>query len=178
MRLLGNGVARLRGGRDSETSQPRNLATHADEILRNARAWRDRPLLREIYAGFYQRIGAAIGPGEGAVIELGSGIGNLRGTISDAILTDVFVHDWLDVACSAYRLPFRDGAARAVVLFDVFHHLRRPVAALRECARVLADGGRVIIFDVFVSLTSFPVYALHPERVGWRTPIDLSAEAP
>jgi len=154
------------------------IVQHADEIARNARAWRDRPLLREIYAGFYRRIAAAIGPGAGAVIELGSGIGNLRGAIGDAILTDVFVHEWLDVACSAYRLPFRDGAARAIVLFDVFHHLRRPVAALHECARVLAGGGRVIIFDVYVSLTSFPVYALHPERVGWRAPIDLSAEAP
>ncbi|MEK6373498.1 MAG: methyltransferase domain-containing protein [Acidobacteriota bacterium] len=151
---------------------------HADEIARNARAWRDRPLLREIYAGFYERIAAAIGPGAGAVIELGSGIGNLRGAVGEAILTDVFVHDWLDVACSAYRLPFRDGAARAIVLFDVFHHLRRPVAALDECARVLADGGRVIIFDVFVSLTSFPVYEIHPERVKWRAPIDLSPEAP
>ena len=148
------------------------------EIERNAVAWEKRPLLREIYAGFYERIAAAIGPGGEAVIELGSGIGNLRGTIGDAILTDVFVHHWLDVACSAYRLPFRDGAARAIVLFDVFHHLRRPVAALQECARVLADGGRVIIFDVYVSLTSFAVYAMHPERVGWRPPIDLSPEAP
>lgn len=151
---------------------------HANEIASNARAWRDRPLLREIYAGFYERIAAAIGPGAGAVIELGSGIGNLRGAVGGAILTDVFVHDWLDVACSAYRLPFRDGAARAIVLFDVFHHLRRPVAALHECARVLADGGRVIIFDVFVSLTSFAVYEMHPERVKWRAPIDLSPEAP
>jgi SAM-dependent methyltransferase len=108
------------------------------------------------------------------VIEIGSGIGSLP----DAIHTDVFVHHWLDVACSAYRLPFRDGAARAIVLFDVFHHLRRPVAALHECARVLAEGGRVIIFDVYVSLTSFPVYGLHPERVKWRAPIDLSPEAP
>jgi len=86
--------------------------------------------------------------------------------------------EWLDVACSAYRLPFRDSSARAIVLFDVFHHLERPVAALTECARVLARGGRVIIFDVYVSWTSFLVYLLHPERVRWRAPIDLSPEPP
>ena len=146
----------------------------ASETDRNARAWNERPLLREIYAGFHRRIAAAIPAGLGAVIELGSGIGSFP----DAILTDVFVREWLDVTCSAYRLPFRDGSARAIVLFDVFHHLERPVAALAECARVLARGGRVIIFDVYVSWTSFLVYQLHPERVRWRAPIDLSPEPP
>ena len=144
------------------------------EIARNAQAWRERPLLREIYAGFHERIASAIPPGADAVIELGSGIGSFP----EAILTDVFVHEWLDVACSAYRLPFRDGSARAIVLFDVFHHLQRPAAALEECARVLARGGRVIIFDVYVSPASFLVYQLHPERVKWRAPIDLSPEPP
>src|SRR5438132_1124357 len=46
------------------------------------------------------------------------------------------------------------------------------------CARVLARGGRVIIFDVYVSATSFLVYQLHPERVQWRAPIDFSPEPP
>jgi len=146
----------------------------AEEPDRNARAWAERPLLREIYAGFHRRIRAAIPDGDGAVIEIGSGIGSFE----DAIHTDLFVRDWLDVTCSAYRLPFRDGIARAVVLFDVFHHLARPVAALAECARVLAAGGRVIIFDVYVSPASFPVYLLHPERVRWRAPIDLSPDPP
>src|SRR5438105_3198126 len=146
----------------------------ASETDRNARAWAERPLLREIYAGFHRRIAAEIPGGGGAVIELGSGIGSFP----DAILTDLFVRQWLDVACSAYRLPFRDGSARAIVMFDVFHHLQRPVAALAECARVLALGGRIIIFDVYVSWTSFLVYQLHPERVRWRAPIDLSPEPP
>ena len=146
----------------------------AEETDRNARAWAERPLLREIYAGFHQRIRAEIPAGDGVVIEIGSGIGSFE----DAIHTDLFVRDWLDVTCSAYRLPFRDGVARAVVLFDVFHHLARPVAALVECARVLAPGGRVIIFDVYVSPASFPVYLLHPERVRWRAPIDLSPDPP
>src|SRR5437660_12273000 len=146
----------------------------ASETDRNARAWNERPLLREIYAGFHRRIAAELPGGRGAVIELGSGIGSFP----DAILTDVFVREWLDVACSAYRLPFRDGSARAIVMFDVFHHLARPVAALAECARVLARGGRVIIFDVYVSATSLLVYQLHPERVRWRAPIDLSPEPP
>jgi SAM-dependent methyltransferase len=174
VKLRGSGVAKLRGRRDSATAQPRNSATDSAQIDEQLAAWHSRPLLREIYAGFHRRIAAEMPSGDGAVVELGSGIGSFP----EAILTDVFVRDWLDLACSAYRLPFRDGAARAVVLFDVFHHLARPVAALRECARVLRSGGRVIIFDVYVSLTSFPVYHLHPERVRWRAPIDLSPDPP
>jgi SAM-dependent methyltransferase len=176
MKSRGSGVSGSRGSQpaaERETSRPRDLAT-PHETDRNARAWSERPLLREIYAGFHRRIRAAIPAGAGAVIEIGSGIG----AFPDAILTDVFVRDWLDVTCSAYRLPFRDGSARAIILFDVFHHLQRPVAALAECARVLAPGGRVIIFDVYVSPASFPVYQLHPERVHWRAPIDLSPEPP
>ena len=34
-----------------------------------------------------------------------------------------------------------------MILFDVFHHLEHPRTALRECRRVLAARGRVIIFD-------------------------------
>ena len=152
---------------------------HAEEIERNVRAWEERPLLREIYAGFYDRIAAAVPHRPaGKVIEIGSGIGNLKTAIGDALLTDVMVHHWLDVACSAYRLPFRDDSAGAIVLFDVLHHLRRPLAALAECARVLAPGGRVIIFDVFISLTSFLAYEIHPERVKWRASIDLEREPP
>jgi SAM-dependent methyltransferase len=152
---------------------------HAEEIEANAVAWEERPLLRAVYAGLYDRIAAMIGEGPGKIIELGSGIGNLRTSTAGAILTDVIVHQWLDVACSAYRLPFRSGVAKAIVLFDVFHHLRRPVAALRECSRVLASGGRIILLEPFVSLTSSIVYALfHPEPVAWRTAIDISEEPP
>src|SRR5690242_19099280 len=166
---------RLTDGSGSSATANGQLSTaNSSDTDRNARAWSERPLLREIYAGFHRRIAAEIPGGAGAVIEIGSGIG----AFPDAIRTDVFVRDWLDVACSAYRLPFRDGTARAIVMFDVFHHLARPVAALAECARVLAGGGRVIIFDVYVSPASFLVYQLHPERVRWRAPIDLSPEPP
>ena len=155
------------------------IERHAAEVERNQTAWNERPLLRDVYAGFYERIAAAIAPlPAGPVIELGSGVGNLKTAIGEAILTDVNVQHWLDLACSAYRLPFRDSAARAVVLFDVFHHLRRPLAALRECARVVASGGRVILFEPFISLTSYLVYEIHPERVRWRDPIDFDDKPP
>ncbi len=150
---------------------------YAVEIDENAAEWELRPLLREVYRGYHRRIAALIDDSvAGRVIEIGSGIGNL--TVG-AIATDIIVKPWLDVACSTYRLAFRDGAARAIILFDVFHHLSRPVAALAECARVLATRGRVILFEPYISATTLPVYGLlHDEPVAWRAPIDLSPDPP
>ena len=55
------------------------LTQHQAEIERNLRAWNDKPLLRNIYAGFYQRILALIDPAiPGRIVEIGSGIGNLK----------------------------------------------------------------------------------------------------
>jgi hypothetical protein len=38
------------------------IEQHATEVERNQTAWNERPLLRDVYAGFYERIAAAIAP--------------------------------------------------------------------------------------------------------------------
>jgi SAM-dependent methyltransferase len=152
------------------------LAQHQAEIERNLRAWEARPLLKEIYAGFYRRIQTLIDQGiPGRIVEIGSGIGNLKVHLPAALATDLFPNPWLDLACDGYELPFRPGGLSHLVLFDVFHHLRAPNAFLREARRVLAPGGRLILFEPYVSWTSYPVYGLlHHEPVGWRQPINLA----
>ena len=44
----------------------------------------------------------------------------------------------------AERLPFPDNQFQAVISFDVFEHLSDIKAAVFECARVLAPGGRLV----------------------------------
>lgn len=135
-------------------------------------AWRAKPLLREVYAAFYRRIDAWVAAGR--ILEIGSGVGNFKELHPDAIASDRFVEPWLDLAGDAYAMPLRDGCVSSLVLFDVFHHLAAPNAFLSEARRVLAPGGRVILFEPFVSLASWPVYGLlHPEPVAMRAPIDL-----
>jgi SAM-dependent methyltransferase len=153
------------------------LAQHAVEIERNAAAWRRSPLLRRLYDGFYDRLLALVDPAvAGPLVEIGSGIGNLKARVPRAVATDLFRSPWLDVVCDGYRLPFGDGRVSHFILVDVFHHLQTPAVFFREARRVLAPRGRVILFEPYISLASFPVYAwLHHEPVAWRAPIDPRA---
>jgi ubiquinone/menaquinone biosynthesis C-methylase UbiE len=49
------------------------------------------------------------------------------------------------VRCSAYRLPFRDGAFDVVTCWELLHHLDMPVQAVREMLRV--SKRRIILFE-------------------------------
>jgi SAM-dependent methyltransferase len=150
------------------------LTQHQAEIESNLLAWNAKPLLQKIYAGFYQRILALIEPGiPGRIAEIGSGIGNLKTYLPQAIVTDLFPNPWLDLACDGYELPFRAASLSHLVLFDVFHHLRAPNAFLKEARRVLGPAGRLILFEPYISLASWPAYGLfHHEPVAEKAPIN------
>jgi SAM-dependent methyltransferase len=152
-------------------------AQHQAEIQKNLAAWQQKPILQEIYAGFYQSITALIDPAiRGHVVEIGSGIGNLKQHVPRAVATDLFANPWLDLVCDAYHMPFQDGSVSHLILFDVFHHLRYPMAFFKEARRVLK--GRLILFEPFISWSSFPMYGLlHHEPVGWHKPIEVSDTA-
>ena len=156
------------------------LEQHQLEIQKNLRSWESKPLLREIYASFYRRIIALIDPQlPGRVVEIGSGIGNLKTHLPGAISTDLFANPWLDLVCDGYDLPFADGSLSHLVLFDVFHHLRAPNAFLREARRALRPDGRLILFEPYVSWSSFPAYGwLHHEPAAWNRPINFTDSLP
>lgn len=156
------------------------LDQHQAEIQQNLKRWEAKPLLREIYAGFYRRILPLIDQSlPGLIVELGSGIGNLKAHLPQAVTTDLFPNPWLDMTCDAYEMPFHAGTVSHLVLFDVFHHLEAPNAFLREARRVLSPQGRVILFEPYISCSSFPVYGwLHHEPVAWRKAISRSDTLP
>lgn len=62
------------------------------------------------------------------------------------------------------RLPFADGAFRALFCTEVLEHLKRPVEALRELARILARGGRLTLS--VPNATGFAPF----HRLGGRVP--------
>lgn len=156
------------------------LEQHQIEIEQNLARWRGKPLLQKIYAGFYEKILRHIDTkAPGAVVEIGSGIGNLKAHLPRAICTDLFPNPWLNLVCDGYELPFASGSVSHLILFDVFHHLRRPRAFLNEARRVLTPKGRVILFEPFISAASFPVYGLlHHEPVAMKEPVDFADTYP
>jgi SAM-dependent methyltransferase len=165
---------------DQVSRAGRWLPRHRTETERNLAAWRDKPLLRQIYAGFYEAILRLLDPAlPGRVVEIGAGIGNLKARLPQAIATDLGPYPWLDVACDGYELPVRDHSLSHLILFDVFHHLQAPQAFLCEARRALIAGGRLILFEPYISWSSFPAYALfHHEPVAWRQPISSGENPP
>ncbi|MBI2949623.1 MAG: methyltransferase domain-containing protein [Verrucomicrobia bacterium] len=167
------------------THQPKpplnlSLERHQIEIQRNKSAWERKPVLRQIYASFYERIARLIDRSiAGRILEIGSGIGNLKSQLPDALSSDVFFNPWLDVVSDAYEIPFAGGTISHLVLFDVFHHLEAPKCFLKEARRVLNARGRLILFEPYISGCSFPVYQwVHPEPVAWRAEINLTESLP
>jgi len=153
------------------------LEQHNIEIQRNRDAWQRKPVLREIYHDFYRQIAERIDPSQpGIVAELGSGMGRIKEVIPQCVLTDLFPNPWLDRQENCYQLTFADGEVSHLILFDVWHHLRYPGTALHEFHRVLAPGGRLILFEPAASWVGRTVYQLfHHEPVAVRDPITWDA---
>jgi SAM-dependent methyltransferase len=153
-----------------------SIEQHLIEMRSNQAAWRQRPVLREVYGHFYQLVRQALAPLPGPIVELGSGIGAAKEFIPTCITTDIFSNPWLDQQENAYALSFADTSVSNLILLDVFHHLICPGTALNEFHRVLRVDGRVIILEPAMSLLGKVIYGLfHHEPLGLRNPISWFA---
>jgi SAM-dependent methyltransferase len=159
-----------------------DLEQHNIEIHQNRELWNRKAVLRKVYSQFYREIAACLDPAiPGLIVELGSGLGNIKGQIPQCITTDIFPNPWLDSVENAYDLHFQTGSVGHLILFDVWHHLQFPGTALAEFARVLAPKGRLIIFEPAMGLVGRFVYGrFHHEPLGlgdeiqWEVPSDIS----
>jgi len=147
---------------------PISDSQHNIEIHENLRSWQNKPVLQKIYLHFYSIIASHISKNtSGKIVELGSGIGNLKMLIPEVICTDIFKNPWIDQVENAYHLSFEKETVSNLILFDVWHHLKYPGNALVEFKRVLKPGGRVIIFEPAMSLMGIIAFGLlHHEPVS------------
>lgn len=131
--------------------------------------WQSKPVLREVYGHLYRRIAAACRPG--LTIEVGGGSGNFKQFAPDVLSFDIVHEPWLDFVADAQSLPLRSASAVNIVMLDVLHHIEYPIRFLKEAARVLQPGGRVIFVEPGITPLSGIVY-----RTAHEEPVDLNAD--
>lgn len=141
-----------------------DLGVETARLNAHRAVWERKPILRAIYADYYERLVARARPGR--TLEVGGGSGNLKSFLPGLVSLDVIETEWSDVRADAHALPFRDASFSNVMLVDVLHHLRSPGAFLGEAARVLEPGGRLLMIEPAITPMSYPALKwLHPEPV-------------
>lgn len=126
------------------------LAVGSPEFFRvQKRLIRERPLLKSCYDAWYGNLlkDAASVPGDGLVLELGSG-GSTLEQYDNTIVTSDVVPGVAERVIDARSLPFEDGSLKAIVLSHVFHHIPDVELFLREASRVLVDDGVISMIEV------------------------------
>ncbi|HVE89276.1 MAG TPA: class I SAM-dependent methyltransferase [Burkholderiaceae bacterium] len=136
----------------------------AERQLSHREVWASKPVLREVYGHLYRRIAAACQPG--LTIEVGGGSGNFKQFAPDVLSFDIVYEPWLDFVADAQALPLRSGSVVNIVMLDVLHHIEYPIKFLRDAARVLQPGGRLVFVEPGITPLSGLVYrAMHEEPV-------------
>ena len=143
--------------RDLDIDDPRTTYLRREII-------QSKPFLKSIYAEWYTEIAAIIPEGSGDVLEIGSGAGFFNEYIDGLITSDTFHLPWLSVVMDAQTLPFSDQSLRAVVMFNVLHHIKNVDRFFHEASRCVGPSGVIAMIEPWRTRWSNFVYAtLHHE---------------
>jgi SAM-dependent methyltransferase len=135
-----------------------------------------KPFLRAIYDDWYSQLAAALPPGDGDVLELGSGAGYCEKFIPGLITSEVFPCPGVRMTLNAEQMPFPANSLRAIVMTNVLHHLPDVRSFFKEAARCLRADGKILMIEPWVTPWSRLIYTrLHhepfdPEAPDWTFP--------
>jgi len=118
----------------------------ADWIVEHREVWRRKPGLRDFYTSqvFARIIGNLT---EGKTLQLGTGTGFFSDYHPGMVNSDIIENDGVDVVVDVHAAAFGDATFSNIVGVDVLHHFAKPGLALRECARMLRPGGRLVLVE-------------------------------
>jgi SAM-dependent methyltransferase len=118
-----------------------------------------KAFLRRLYLETYGRYAACLArcPGEGLVVELGSGAGFAKDVLPEIVTSDVVPYPGVDRVVDATQMPFPARSVRALFLLNVFHHVPDVDAFLSEAERCLVPGGRLLVVDQHPGWISGPI---------------------
>nr|XP_023015834.1 uncharacterized protein LOC111505288 [Leptinotarsa decemlineata] len=117
-----------------------------------------------------------VGCGNGKYLNVNSSLFNIGGDKSNNLSEVAREKENEVIVLDNLALPFRDESLDAVVSIAVVHHLAttdRRICALRELARVLRIGGRIII-SVWAMEQSHRKFESQDVLVPWRRPRQIS----
>ncbi len=136
-----------------------------DQLRQRRHIWRKKAAIRACYANWVRILKPWAAAG--GTLEVGSGTGVMKELWGDSLSTsDILAAPWIDFRLDAENMDLAEESFQNMLCVDVLHHLPDPHRFIDQAAGVVADRGRFLLLEPWISPVSNVFYRLmHHEHV-------------